>query len=157
MYRLSIIMEEEGIKCFIQDFNRVKRNLQRGLEHMDKLWRINNRITDNNRCLIRNPRRRNICMKIENERDLYLPLRRLLQISIPTSMIDLNHLLPLLLLPNPSKRFIRTRDNQAIDLQGRTWRMLVSQECPGRLHNPSSRDLPRLLQLQLQLQLQWNK
>jgi hypothetical protein len=149
--------EEEGIRCFIQDFNRVKRNLQRGLEHMDKLWRINNLTTDNNRCLIRNPKRRNICMKIGNVRDLYLPPSRLLQISIQTSMIDLNHLLPLLLPPNPFKRFIRTSDNLAIDPQGRIWRMLVLQECRGRLHNPSSRGL-RLLLLRHQPQpLQWNK
>jgi hypothetical protein len=161
MYRLSIIMEEEeGIRFFIRDFNRVKRNLQRGLEHMDKLWQINNLIVDNNnnRCSIHNPRRRNICMKIGNERDLYLPLRRLLQISIQTSMIDLNHLLPLLLLPNPSKHFIRTRDNLVIDLQGRIWRMLVSRECRGRLHNPSSRGLPLRPRLLLhQPQLRWNK
>jgi hypothetical protein len=128
MYRLFIITEEEeGIRYFIRDFNRVKRNLQRGLGLMDKLWRINNRIMDNNhnRCLIRKRRRRNIYTKIGNERDLFLPLNRLLQISIQTSMIDHNPLLPLLLPPNLFKHFILTRDNQVIDLQGRIWRMLV--------------------------------
>jgi len=145
MHHRFIVMEEvEGIRYFIRDFNRVKRNLRRGLELMDKLWRINNLITDNNRCLIRNPRRRNIYMKIGNVRDLYLPPSRLRQISIQTSMIDHNHLLPLLLLPNPFRHFILTKDNQVIDLQGRIWRMLVSLECRGRHHNPSSRDLPHL-------------
>jgi len=166
MHHHFIVMEEvEGIRYFIRDFNRVKRNSRRGLELMDKLWRINNLITDNNnnnnRCLIRNLRRRNIYMKIGNERDLYLRPSRLFQISIQTSMIDHNPLLLLLLLPNLSKHFTLTRDNQAIDLQGRIWQMLVLQECRDRLHNPSSRDLPhlrlRLRPLKHQLPPRWNR